>query len=105
MSAYSIVYTTVDGLDDAKEIARTLVQSKLAACVNILNQGLAVYEWEGEIKEDAEYFLIIKTRRVQTDDVIRHIKSIHPYEIPAIFCIDVAHVDEGYRQWVDIQTS
>lgn len=105
MSSYKIIYTTITNLTEAQNLANKVVKAKLAACANIIPGVLSVYEWEGEVKNDAECVVIFKTRVGQVDDLEMFIKSEHPYEVPAILGIDLSSVDADYREWLDAQTS
>ncbi|MDJ0910534.1 MAG: divalent-cation tolerance protein CutA [Woeseiaceae bacterium] len=93
------VITTVDSLDKAQQIAAVLVERKLGACVQI-SRISSVYVWEGETRNDDEYRLLAKTRRDRYPDVEAAILEVHPYELPAIFAIDIANAYGPYAEWV-----
>lgn len=105
MSAYKIVYTTINNLTEAKKLAKEIISFKLAACANIIPGVLSVYEWEGEVKEDAECIVVFKTRVGQAEELQTLIKKLHPYEVPAIMSIDLDSVEPEYREWLDAQTT
>lgn len=79
-----ITYTLVSTLEDAKKIARTLVQEKLAACINISPNILSVYEWKGRLEESSEVGLVIKCNLDAKERLLNRLKELHPYELPAI---------------------
>ena len=76
-SAYNLVLSTVPSIDEARYIARDLVQKKLVACVNIVPDLTSVYEWDGELHEDRELLLVMKTRTDLLDSLIERIVEIH----------------------------
>ncbi|ARM76579.1 divalent-cation tolerance protein CutA [Acidianus manzaensis] len=95
-----VVITTVSELASGKKIAKTLVEEKLAACVNIIPYVKSIYTWEGKIVEDDEAFLVIKTESSVKDKIIKRIKEIHPYELPEIITLDITGGLENYLNWI-----
>lgn len=104
MTKFDWVYMTAGTLEEAKIIGRTLVESKLAACVNILDPMTAIYEWEGEIREEREVVVIAKTVNTKVCDLITKVKSIHSDECPCILALPVADGNMGFLSWIDRQT-
>ena len=98
---YCIILTLTSNLDEAKKIAHTLVKNKLAACVNIIPNITSVYEWKGEICEDGEYLISIKTRKDKFDAVKESILQNHSYELPAILMLPIEAGLENYLKWMD----
>lgn len=98
MNKYILVLTTVDEKSKAEEMARFLVEKKVAACVNILS-GNSVYRWKGKIEKTAEYLLFIKGKNFS--EIEKKIKEIHPYEIPEIIQIEINKGNEEYLSWID----
>ena len=93
------VVTTVDSEELARSIARTLVERRLAACVQI-SAISSVYEWRDDIAEDAEFRLIAKTKAARYADVERAILELHSYDLPAVYALDVQHCSVAYDDWV-----
>jgi periplasmic divalent cation tolerance protein len=87
--------------DKAVEIARTLVESRLAACVNIVERVRSVYWWEGRVTEDAEALLIVKTSRGALADLIGKVREIHPYKVPEVIALPVEAGLDDYLEWVE----
>lgn len=98
------IYTTVPTRADAVRIARTLVAERLAACVNILGPGLSCYRWEGEICEDEEWVLFIKTTRRRVSDIERRFAGLHPYSVPAFVVLPWERVSDAYGRWTEAET-
>ncbi len=82
----------------APAIARTLVEEKLAACVNVLAGVHSVYRWQGRIEDAAETLLIIKTTTDHYDELEHRLRALHPYDVPEILAVPVAR---GYPPYVD----
>lgn len=95
----SLLITTVNSLDKAKEMARKIIEKKLAACISISNIS-SLYFWEGKLVEDDEYMLIIKTDASKISRLEDWISNNHPYEVPEILVID-AKANEKYMRWVE----
>ena len=83
MSQY-IFLVTVPTIEEGKKIARILVENKLAACVNIIQNIFSIYKWKGNIEEDNEHILLIKTTEEKCDIIIQKINEIHSYKTPEI---------------------
>ena len=98
---YYIFIVTVNKLDDGKKIAKILIENKLAACVNIIQNVISIYEWKGKIEEDNEYILLIKTREEKSDLLIQKIQEIHSYETPEIIAFKIEKGSEKYLNWID----
>lgn len=100
MTNARIVFTTAGTHDEAARIARTLVERRLAACVNIVGPIESVYRWRDAIETSPEFLLLIKTSLSRFDAVRNAIKELHSYELPE--CIEVG-VDAGspeYLAWL-----
>ncbi len=82
MSRVRIILTTTGSLEEARRIARHLVENRLAACVNILDQVLSVYRWQEAVEEAQEFLLLIKTTGEQVDAVQGVLGELHSYELP-----------------------
>ncbi len=92
--------------DRAAAMARSLVEQRLVACVNILPAVRSVYRWEGKIEEADESTLLMKTRRSLIPELTAAVKLLHPYEVPEIIALPVAG-DRGnadYLRWVLSET-
>lgn len=104
MSEHSVVLVTCPDRDSGAKIAGKLVEEKLAACANLLDGVTSIYSWKGEIQQDAEVLLIIKTRRAHFSLLEGRVKDLHPYEVPEIICMDIAAGNIPYLNWIDETT-
>jgi periplasmic divalent cation tolerance protein len=85
--------------DAAPELARSLVDDRLAACVNRVDCD-SVYRWEGDVIEDDEVLLLAKTTDDRYPDLVEHVRETHPYDVPCIERFDAADVDHPFADWI-----
>ena len=90
--------------DKAPSIAADLVRRKLAACVNILPNARSIYRWQGEVQDEQEAIMLIKTSRRRYQELEDALRQMHPYELPEIICFSPEGGLAGYLQWVDEST-
>lgn len=100
-----LIYVTVPSEDVAALLARSLVTSRLVACVNVLGPLRSYYEWQGVFEEATEFALLIKTRASRTDRTMAALLEEHPYDCPAIDVIPVKDAPRAFRAWVAQQTT
>jgi periplasmic divalent cation tolerance protein len=94
------IFCTCRDADEARRIARDLVEARLAACVNILLLVESIYRWQGEIETAQEALLVIKTVRERFSDVQQRILHLHSYDTPEIIAFSVAEGLEKYLAWI-----
>ncbi len=94
-----LVFTTAGSEKNAKNIAETLVQLRLAACVNIVPKLTSVYRWEEKIETAEEWLLIIKTTQKNFIVVRDAIKELHTYELPECVSVTIEDGSEEYLKW------
>lgn len=95
-----LVLTTLPDQESAAQLARELIESRLAACVNVLSPCRSVYRWQGAIQEDKEHPLIIKTSVARYEDLEQFIRQSHPYELPEIVAVEMDRGLPAYLQWI-----
>ena len=100
-----IVLTNVPDLECAQLIARTLVEARLAACVNLLPAVQSIYRWQGQIEEATEITLLIKTTSQQVDSLQTEIVKLHPYDVPEIIATPIVAGYAPYLQWIATETA
>jgi periplasmic divalent cation tolerance protein len=99
-----IVLVTVPSQTEGERIGRMLVESKLAACVNIIPHLYSIYLWQGKIEEEGELLLIIKTMPDRLKNLIEKVKKIHSYDVPEILALPVIQGNQDYINWVHEST-
>jgi len=104
MDNYIIVLNTCNSTKIASSIAESLVNQKLAACVNIINGIESVYQWNGKIERDQEILLIIKTRQCLFSQVQNAIHELHDYELPEIIAVPIDTGEKNYLNWIKSAT-
>lgn len=101
---YILVLSTIDDEKRAKEISKMVVESKLAACVNIVPNITSIYSWQNKIVEDSEYLMIMKTKSGLFSDLKDFIVKHHPYEVPEVVSLDIYQGLDKYLNWIDNTT-
>ncbi|MDV2995253.1 MAG: Divalent-cation tolerance protein CutA [Chroococcidiopsis sp. SAG 2025] len=96
---YGVVLVTAGSQQEAEAIATSLVASKLAACVNILPIQ-SVYTWQGEINQEQEWQLLIKTDLAQFSNLEAKICELHSYEVPEIIALPILAGSQSYLDWI-----
>lgn len=104
MSAFRVVLITVPP-EKAEDISQKMVESKLAACVNILDKVKSIYHWKGVLKKDAECLLVVKTSTKKVESLIKFVREHHEYEIPEVVAMTIAEGNPDYLDWLDRETS
>ena len=94
------VYTTVGNLEEARMIAKTLVERRLVACAQI-SEIESFYPWKGEVQNDKEFRILLKTTDARYKAVEAAVRELHSYELPAIYSVALEHVYEPYAAWIE----
>ena len=105
MAEYIQVVTTTGSPDLASKIAQTLLESRAAACVQVLGPVQSKYWWKGKIEEAEEWVCMIKARAVDYDRIEALISEAHSYEVPEILAFPVQQGNRDYLEWVEAETS
>ena len=101
---YVLVMTTLPAAADADAFAHTLVDARLAACVNVLPQMDSVYRWEGQVSRDGERQLLIKTSRLRVAALWDQVRKLHPYDMPEFIVLPIVDGHDAYLRWVGDST-
>ena len=101
MVKYKLVFTTCANTEDANMLAKAVLEKKLAACVNVLPAVTSLYMWQGELMQEQEIKLFIKTRSCKASVLIDTLKHIHPYQVPEIQILDITDGNQDYFSWID----
>ena len=100
MSDLVLVLTTMPDDLHAEELARTLVDERLAACVNVSGPMISTYRWKGQIETASERQVTIKTTRARLPALEARMRALHPYELPEWVTLDV-EASDAYAGWVN----
>jgi periplasmic divalent cation tolerance protein len=98
---FLVALVTAGSEEEAQLIARTLVKRMLAACVNILPGIASVYHWQGQVQQDQEWLLVIKTRRDVLDELIQQVQRLHSYDLPEVIALPLVGGSQDYIRWLD----
>lgn len=101
---FIVVFITSPKFEEAKIIAKTLVEKKLSACVNIIPEITSIYHWEGKICEDNEILLIVKTTKEKYPLLEEEVKRLHSYSVPEIISLPIIEGSKSYLEWVKKET-
>lgn len=104
MEDFILILVTASSEEEAKKIAQSLVEKRLAACVNIIKDVQSVFRWKGKISDEKELLLIIKTRKKLYKNVEEEIKTLHAYEVPEIIALPIISGSKDYLYWIDSET-
>ena len=100
-----LVLCTCPGNTVAAEISTSLIDQRLAACVNRVPGVKSWYRWEGHLEQDDEVLLLIKTTRARFAEVETAIRRLHPYELPEVIGVTISAGSEAYLKWVTESTA
>jgi periplasmic divalent cation tolerance protein len=100
-----LVLTTAGSADEAKKIAHTLVERRLASCVNIVPRIESVYRWQDKVESAEEWLLMIKARASVFERVRDAIEELHSYDLPECIMLEIAEGDKKYLEWLERNTS
>ena len=103
-SEYVLVLTTLPGDADAAVFGRTLVQERMAACVNLLPLMESIYRWEGAVQHDTERQVIIKTSRERVVALWERLRDLHPYDVPEFIVLSIVDGNDAYLRWMGEST-
>ena len=98
------VYMTAGSRDEARTIGRALVESNLAACVNIIDNMNSLYVWDGVLQDDQEVIVIAKTTERRMPALIEKVKALHSYECPCVLGIPVDSGNPEFIAWIRSET-
>lgn len=102
LAGYGVVLVTAPSRQEAEAIASTLVKSQLAACVSIVPIQ-SIYTWQGELHQEEEWQLLIKTDLAQFPTLETKIRELHSYEVPEIIALPIVAGSQSYLQWISKQ--
>lgn len=106
MTSHIVIFVTCGSAAEARKLARALVESRLAACVNIPQAPVeSIYRWKGNVDSAKEYLLVIKSTRRRFSALQSEIKRLHSYDIPEIIALPIAAGSPDYLAWLSASLS
>lgn len=100
-----VVLITAPDAETGGRLARSLVEERLAACVNVVPGVRSIYRWEGKIHEDLEVLLIVKTSSDRTAALAERVNALHPYDVPEVLALRSGGGSRAYLDWVRAESS
>jgi len=100
---FSIIYITAGDMSQARKIGRTLVEERLAACVNIF-PITSIFRWKDNIDEANEFGIFVKTRSDKVKKIEEKVKEIHSYEVPCVVSLKIDEASAKYLEWIHEST-
>ncbi len=95
-----VVLVTTPTAEKAAEIARAVVDERLAACGNVVPGLRSIYRWQGKVHDDAEVLLLLKTTRARFEALRDRVLALHPYEVPEVIAVGVEAGSAAYLAWI-----
>ena len=102
---FTLVYITTKNKEEAKKIGKKLVEERLAACVNIIDNMNSMYRWEEKIEYDSEAILIAKTRQSLFKKLTARVKELHSYAVACIIALPILDGNTEYLRWLEQETA
>jgi len=100
----ALVYVTTADEDEARRIGRELVESRLAACANIIDGMKSIYWWDGAVQDDSEAVLIAKTKEALVPELIEKVTLLHSYDCPCIVSLPILDGSAEFLKWIADET-
>lgn len=100
-----LILVTAGSETEAETIAKTLVEERLVACVNIISPIRSIYRWEGKIADEREWLLVIKTQAARFAAVEARVTALHSYQVPEVLAVPIQAGAEAYLRWVRAETA
>ncbi len=97
---FRIVFVTNNSYDNSYQLAKVLINEKLAACCTIIPNNLSIFGWKDEVIERHEFTLLIKTSELLLNELESRIKEIHTDEVPEIVAVEMNSASESYLAWM-----
>lgn len=101
---FIVAFVTAPSPETAERLARALVSERLAACVNLIAGVRSVYRWKGEICDDPEVLLVIKTSKEKFDQLKARVLELHEYEVPEVIALPIVDGHAEYLSWLGLET-
>lgn len=100
MTEKIVVFSNCPSEEEARRVAKSLVEARVAACVNIVPGVSSIYHWKGAIEEESEWMLVIKSTREQFETLSAELRKIHSYQVPEVIAIPIVDGNGEYLDWI-----
>lgn len=100
MDELADVTITAESAEWLADLARRLVEERLAACGNVVEQVRSIYRWEGAVEDDNEALVLLHTRHSLVPEIVELVGREHPYDTPQVLALPVIGAHPGYQRWV-----
>lgn len=98
---YIVLFVTASNRQEAEKIANKLIEGKLAACVNIIDNISSMFWWQGKVDRAKEVLLVIKSKKSKLPQIIKRVQPLHSYEVPEIIALPIIGGEKKYLRWID----
>lgn len=105
MTEFCVVLVTAEHVNQAEMIAEKLVQERLAACINIVDNVRSVFMWESHLNQSAEVMLVVKTKTALFNQLEARILELHSYDVPEVIALPIIAGSKQYLKWLDQQST
>lgn len=95
------VEITINSEDGAGKLARSVVMARLAACAQVSGPITSTYWWNDEVTADREWYIVMKTTADRLDQLVTHVRSVHPYEVPEVVVTPIIGGNPDYLRWIE----
>ncbi len=101
---FRFIYITTEDREEAERIGRALIESRLAACVNIIDNMTSMYWWEGRVQDGRETVLIAKTTEALVPELVEKVKAAHSYSCPCVVALPILGGNPEFLEWIGAET-
>ena len=98
---FIVIFITASSFDEAEKIGKTLVEKRLAPCVNIIRDVRSIFHWKGKVSDEKEVLLIAKSKRKNFEKIAEEVKRLHSYEVPEIIGLPISMGSKNYLDWIE----
>ncbi len=102
---HSLLYITASGMDEAKTVARSLVEARLAACANVIGAVESFYWWQGKLETAREVVIIAKTRGDLVEACVAKVREVHSYDLPCVVAMAITGGNPEFLDWITDETA
>jgi periplasmic divalent cation tolerance protein len=104
MKEFIVVLVACSSMEEAEKIGNSLVEKKMAACVNVVPEIKSIFHWKGKVSREKEILLIAKSRTELFDSIKNEVKKLHSYEVPEIIALPIEAGSGKYLGWIREET-